>query len=229
MQTLAMIGIHSSVYYDWYARRVVGRIDALADRSPRPKSAWNRIPNDIRDKTTRPNELWQTDFSYPKVSGWGWLNLSTILDDYSRYIIAWKLCTTVKAADVTDRLELALCASACNSARVDQKPTLLGDNGSSCVAVDLNGKSMDHVRSAPHHPQTQSRIERWHQTMKNGVLSENNYLPGDLEHQISTFVDHYNKHRYNESRENQTPADVCHGRGARILKIREEIKKQTIR
>ncbi len=92
---------------------------------------------------------------------WGWFYLSTILDDYSRYIIAWKLCTTMKAADVTDTLDLALDASGCNQATVVQKPRLLSDNGSSYVAADLadylESKGMDHVRGAPHHPQTQGK------------------------------------------------------------------------
>lgn len=88
---------------------------------------------------------------------------------------------------------------------------------------------MDHVRGAPHHPRTQGKIERWHQTMKNRVLLENDFLPGDLERQIGAFVDHYNNHRYHESLANLTPADVYHGRGAKILKMREEIKKQTSR
>ncbi|WP_428977904.1 DDE-type integrase/transposase/recombinase [Rhodoligotrophos appendicifer] len=55
--------------------------------------------------TTRPNELWQTDFTYFKIIGWGWIYLSTVLDDFSRYIIAWKLCSTMRAEDVTDTLE----------------------------------------------------------------------------------------------------------------------------
>ncbi len=58
-----------------------------------------------------PNQLWQTHFTYLKVIGWGWFHLSTILDDFSRYIIAWKLCTTMRAEDVTDTLKLALEAS----------------------------------------------------------------------------------------------------------------------
>lgn len=165
--------------------------------------------------------------------GWGWFYLSTILDDYSRYIIAWKLCTTMKAADVTDTLDLALDASGCDQAMVVHKPRLLSDNGSSYVAADLadylDDKGMDHVRGAPHHPQTQGKIERWHQTMKNRVLLENYFLPGDLERQIGAFVDHYNNHRYHESLANLTPADVYHGRSAKILKMREEIKTQTIR
>jgi transposase InsO family protein len=89
-------------------------------------------------------------------------------------------------------------------------------------------KGMDHVRGAPYHPQTQGKIERWHQTMKNRVLLENYFLPGDLEQKISAFADHYNNHRYHQSPGNLTPADVYHGRGAKIQKLKEEIKKQTI-
>ena len=82
-------------------------------------------------KTTAPNQLWQTDFTYLKVIGWGWYYLSTVLDDYSRYIIAWRLCATMAASDVTDTLELALTASGCDRARVRHRPRLLSDNGPS--------------------------------------------------------------------------------------------------
>src|ERR1700730_18251223 len=51
-----------------------------------------------RTKPPMPNQPWQTDFTYLKVIGWGWFYLSTILDDFSRYTIAWKLCTTMKMA-----------------------------------------------------------------------------------------------------------------------------------
>ena len=97
------------------------------------------------------------------------------------------------------------------------------------LADYLDDKGMAHVRGAPHHPQTQGKIERWHQTMKNRVLLENYFLPGDLERQISAFVEHYNNHRYHESRNNLTPADVYHDRGEKILKRREEIKVRRTR
>src|SRR4029453_9875806 len=132
--------------------------------------------------TTAINQLWQTDFTYLKVTGWGWFYLSTVLDDFSRYIIAWKLCTTMKAQDVTDTLDLALAASGCDQARIVHKPRLLSDNGSSYVSSDLaewlEAKNMGHVRGAPYHPQTQGKIERWHQPLKNRILLENYYLPG---------------------------------------------------
>ena len=186
----------------------------------------------FKDQTTSPNQLWQTDFTYLKVIGWGWYYLSTILDDYSRYIIAWKLCTTMKAEDVTDTLKLALKASGCDRARVNHKPRLLSDNGSSYISADLadwlTERDMKHVRGAPYHPQTQGKIERWHQTLKNRILLENYYLPGALERQIGAFVDYYNHQRYHESIQNLTPADVYFGRGQSIIMQRERIKRDTI-
>ncbi len=191
-----------------------------------------KAADEFKDKTVRPNQLWQTDFTYLKVIGWGWFYLSTILDDFSRYIIAWKLCTTMKAGDVTDTLELALKASGCDQATVVHKPRLPSDNGSSYISGDLaewlDDRSMEHVRGAPYHPQTQGKIERWHQTLKNRILLENYYLPGDLEAQVDAFVAHYNHRRYHESLRNLTPADVYFGRGQTILIKREKIKRQTI-
>ena len=95
-----------------------------------------KAANEFHTKTTRANEMWQTDFTYFKIIGWGWIYLSTVLDDFSRYIIAWKLCTTMKAADVTDTLDMALAASGCDSATVLHKPRLLSDNGPSCPSSE---------------------------------------------------------------------------------------------
>lgn len=81
--------------------------------------------------------------------------------------------------------------------------------------------------AAPYHPQTQGKIERWHQTLKNRILLENYYLPGDLEAQIDEFIGHYNHQRYHESLKNLTPADVYTGRGQTILLKRERIKRKT--
>lgn len=191
-----------------------------------------KAADEFKDKTTAPNQLWQTDFTYLKVTGWGWFYLSTILDDFSRYIIAWKLCTTMKARDVQDTLDLALTASGCDQARVIHKPRLLSDNGSSYISSDLaewlDKKKMEHIRGAPYHPQTQGKIERWHQTLKNRILLENYFLPGDLEASIDRFVAHHNHQRYHESINNLTPADVYFGRGQTILLERERIKRNTI-
>ena len=192
-----------------------------------------KAADEFHTKTTAPNQLWQTDFTYLKVIGWGWFYLSTILDDFSRYIIAWKLCTTMTAGDVTSTLEKALVTAGCGQVCVRHKPRLLSDNGPGYIATDLaewlEKQKIQHLRGAPRHPQTQGKIERWHQTLKNRILLENYYLPGQLEAQIGAFVEHYNQHRYHESLNNLTPADVYFGRAQTILLKRQRIKQQTIR
>jgi len=138
----------------------------------------------------------------------------------------------MKTSDVTDTLNMALEASGCDQANVMHKPRLLSDNGASYISEDLadyiKDNGMSHIRGAPYHPQTQGKIERWHQTLKNRILLENYFLPGDLEKQIAAFIDHYNHNRYHESLRNLTPADVYFGRGQQILKQRERIKQKTI-
>src|SRR5436309_4367077 len=114
-----------------------------------------KAADEFKDKTTAPNQLWQTDFTYLKVIGWGWFYLSTVLDDFSRYIIAWKLCSTMTAEDVAATLDLALKASGLDQAKVVHRPRLLSDNGSSYIAADLakwlDGQNMAHIRGAPYH------------------------------------------------------------------------------
>jgi len=152
-----------------------------------------KAADEFKDKTTAPNQLWQTDFTYLKVTGWGWFYLSTVLDDFSRYIVAWKLCTTMKADDVTDTLELALQASGLDQVNVAHRPRLLSDNGPSYVSTELaewlNEQDMSHIRGAPYHPMTQGKIERWHLTLKNRILLENYYLPGELEAIVEQSLD----------------------------------------
>ena len=191
-----------------------------------------KAADEFKEKTTAPNQLWQTDFTYLKITGWGWYYLSTILDDYSRYIVAWKLCVTMKAQDVTDTLDLALAKSGLDQVNIGHRPRLLSDNGASYVSGDLaewlDDKKIEHIRGAPYHPQTQGKIERWHQTLKNRILLNNYYLPRELEEQISAFVESYNNKRLHESLNNLTPADVYFGRAQDILEERERIKRLTI-
>ncbi|TGY84672.1 transposase, partial [Marinicauda algicola] len=95
-----------------------------------------KAADEFREKTTGPNQLWQTDFTYLKVIGWGWFYLSTVLDDFSRYIIAWKLCTGMATSDVQDTLNLALVASGLDEVNVTHRPRLLSDNGPSYISGD---------------------------------------------------------------------------------------------
>jgi putative transposase len=159
--------------------------------------------------TTAPNQLWQTDFTYLRVIGWGWFYLSTVLDDFSRYILAWKLCTTMTATDVSDTLETALRSSGLERVRVRHRPRLLSDNGPSYLSAQLGSwleeHGMAHTRGKPYHPMTPGKIERYHRSLKNQILLENYYLPGQLEARLAEFVDHYNLRRYHESLNNLPP------------------------
>jgi len=182
--------------------------------------------------TSAPNQLWQTDFTYLRVIGWGWFYLSTVLDDFSRYLLAWKLCTTMTATDVSDTLTMALRSSGLERVRVRHRPRLLSDNGPSYLSAQLGSwlaeHGITHTRGQPYHPMTQGKIERYHRSMKNQILLENYYLPGHLEQRLAEFVDYYNLRRYHESLNNLTPADVYFGRGQTILTRRENIKLKTI-
>ena len=182
--------------------------------------------------STRVNEMWQTDFTYFKIIGWGWYYLSTVLDDYSRYIIAWRLCTGMSTRDVSDTLDDALRFTGLDEVKVNHKPRLLSDNGPCYISGELadylEEHGMKHTRGRPYHPQTQGKIERWHRSMKNQILLHNYYLPGELEEHLQRFVSYYNHERYHESLNNLTPADVFYGRGQEILEQRELIKQNTL-
>lgn len=186
----------------------------------------------FRHPTTRVNELWQTDFTYFRVVGWGWYFLSTVLDDYSRYIITWKLFKTMAADDVKETLDEAIRITGVDHPKVKQRPRLLSDNGPCYVSDELKqylkAQGMEHTRGAPYHPQTQGKIERYHRSMKNVVKLEHYYFPWDLEKAIGQFVEHYNHHRYHESLNNVTPADAYFGRDQEILQRRNRIKQQTM-
>ena len=87
---------------------------------------------------------------------------------------------------------------------------------------------MDHVRGAPNHPQTQDKIERYHRSMKNVVKLAHYYSPGELKQRLGEFVNYYNNHRYHESLQNVTPADVYFGRDKQLLKKRNIMKQKTM-
>jgi putative transposase len=185
------------------------------------------------EPTTYVNQLWQTDFTYLKVVHWGWYYLSTVMDDYSRYILAWQLCSGMSADDVKATVDDAIAVSGVKHVYLRHRPRLLSDNGPCYISRELKQYLADqgflHIRGKPYHPMTQGKIERYHRSMKNILLLDNYYTPDDLKVEITRFVDHYNHRRYHESLANVTPADVYHGRAARILEKREKIKQETIK
>ena len=155
-----------------------------------------------------------------------------MLDDFSRYIIAWKLSPTMGATDVTETLDQALAITGVAQVRVKHRPRLLSDNGSAYLSGELRDylgdRQMAHTRGRPYHPQTQGKIERYHRTMKNVVKLQHCYFPWELEAALRDFVAYYNNERYHESLDNVTPADVYFGRQHEIISKRDRIKKRTM-
>ena len=187
---------------------------------------------DKYEKPTRKvNEMWQTDFTNLKVQGWGWYYTSTVLDDYSRYILAWKLSKTMATRDVQHTLELAVARTNLERVKVRHHPRLLSDNGPCYVSHELNcylqRRRIEHILGAPYHRMTQGKIERYHRSMKNVVKLQNYYYPWELERSIEDFVDYYNYRRYHEPLDNLTPADVYFGRVEEVKTRREWIKEKT--
>lgn len=103
--------------------------------------------DEFKDKTVRPNQMWQTDFTYFKIPGWGWYYLSTVLDDYSRFIFHWKLCSSVTAGDATKTIGETLIKTNLDKSKM---PKLLSDNGSSYIALDFK-KYLETCKIKPIH------------------------------------------------------------------------------
>lgn len=196
-----------------------------------PAHIFMSAGDEFTNKTGFVHQMWQTDFTYFKILGWGWYYLSTVLDDYSRYIVHWELCEGMKVEDVKRTVDRAIVKA---KIVTKQKPRLLSDNGSCYIASELkeylkNNHDMTQVHGRPMHPQTQGKIERYHRTMKNVVKLDNYYRPEELVGALEKFVTTYNNERYHESLQNLTPADVYYGRGDLILKERRRIKQESIR
>ena len=186
----------------------------------------------FENPTKRVNEMWQTDFTQFKIIDWGWYYLCTILDDYSLYILVWRLAPTMAATDVEQTLEMALQLSGVTHIKVKHRPRLLSDNGPALVskpfAEYLKPYQLQHMRGTPYHPQTQGKIERYHRSMKSIIKLDLYFSPTELERAIASFVDYYNNQPYHESLDNVTPADRYFGRAKEILSQRQQIKQQRL-
>jgi transposase InsO family protein len=210
----------------------VYRILKSHDLITSPAYILMQASDSFKNPTRRVHEPWQTDFTYFRVIGWGWYYLSSVLDDFSRFIIAWKLTTSMTALDVKETLNEAVKVTKVDQVKVKHKPRLLSDNGPCYLSGELKTyleeRGMTHTRGAPYHPMTQGKIERYHRSMKNVVKLQHYYFPWELEKAIEKFVEYYNHHRYHESLNNVTPADVYFNRHREVLSKRDRIKQKTL-
>jgi len=191
-----------------------------------------KAAKEYHTKTTRPHQLWATDASYFRVAGWGYYYLVTVMDDYTRFILAWKLQKDMSANSLIEVVQDAVDATGMTDVPVEDRTNLLSDNGAGYLSRSfrdyLNLVGIGHILAAPFHPQTNGKLERYHRSIKKEVNQLLYEAPSQLERAIADFVEYYNYRRYHKALGNVTPADVLYGRREEILKRRKEVQIQTI-
>ena len=188
--------------------------------------------DEYRHKTKKPHQLWATDASYFRVSGWGYYYMVTVMDDFSRFILAWRLQADMTSPSLIEVVQDAVDLTGMTDVQVEDRTRLLSDNGSGYISkafqeyVQLVG--IRHIFAAPYHPQTNGKLERYHQTLKRSVNQVPYDVPMDLRCAIREFVDFYNFRRYHKALKDITPSDMLAGRRDQILERRREAKDRSL-
>ena len=256
-EVLAQLEIPRSTYYRWRHQFRKRGLAGLRDRPPGSRRVWNQILPQERDrilkveglirevqlqsfpakseyriKTTRINQQWQTDATYLLVKNWGWYYLISVLDDFSRRILAWGLQPSMCTGDFSQVVEAACERTAVNQAPLSDRPRLVTDRGPALISKDfgqyLETKGLGHILASPYHPQTNGKIERYHRSCKERINRIVWETPGELEREIAGFIDYYNSRRYHEALGNVTPDDVYFGRRDSIHTRRRRLKGVTL-
>jgi transposase InsO family protein len=206
--------------------RILRREGLVKRQETQPAAA-----KEYHTKTTRPHQMWATDASYFRVVGWGYYYLVTVMDDYSRFILSWKLQKDMSANSLIEVVQEAVDATGMTDVPVEKRTRLLSDNGSGYVSKAfrdyLRLVGIGHILSAPFHPQTNGKVERYQQSLKREVNQLPYGLPSELEQAIAAFVNYYNYRRYHKALGDVAPADVLYGRREEILERRKEVRVQT--
>jgi putative transposase len=155
------------------------------------------------------HEHWHVDVSYINVAG-TFYYLTSVLDGCSRYIVHWELRESMTERDVETIIQRA------SERHPEKKPRIISDNGPQFIARDFKEfirlTGMTHVRTSPHYPQSNGKLERWHGSLKRECVRPGAAASLDeAERRISSYVDHYNNVRLHSALGYVTPADKLIG------------------
>ena len=182
-------------------------------------------------KTKQPNELWASDCCHLKVIDWGWYYLVSVMDDCSRFILAWDLKVDMAGGSLEDVVQQAVDLTGMTDVPLENRTVLLSDNGAGYISQQFNEYlrmvGIRHITASPFHPQTNGKIERYHRTLKGEINQVPHEMPGELKEAIRAFIEYYNYRRYHEGLGNVTPYDVYTGRHHEIIQRRKEAKSRT--
>jgi transposase InsO family protein len=219
-------------YGCWLSESTVYRILKREGLVKRAEMKGFAAGKEYHRKTKRPNEMWATDCSYLRVIDWGYYYLVTVMDDYSRYILAWDFKRDMTAYSLMDVVQRAIDATGMCQVPVKDRTSLLSDNGPGYLSRQFNDYlrlvGIKHILASPFHPQTNGKIERYHQTLKGEINQLSCEMPSELKKAIEKFVEYYNDRRYHEALGNVSPADVYYGRREEILARRKEAKRKIL-
>jgi len=186
-------------------------------------SRWHRKPSSKGkgfQQPLGPHEHWHVDISYVNLCG-TFYYLCSVLDGYSRYLVHWELRESMKEAAVEIILERA------REKFPQARPRIISDNGPQFIARNFKEFiricGMTHVRTSPFYPQSNGKIERWHQSLKGECLRPG--VPGSAEEArrlLAGYVDHYNRLRLHSAIGYLAPLDQLQGRAESIWAKRDQ-------
>jgi transposase InsO family protein len=173
-----------------------------------------------------PHRHWHIDIAYVNIAG-TFYYLCSVLDGYSRFIVHWEMRESMTEQDV----EIVLQRT--RERYPQARPRIISDNGPQFIAKDFKTfiriAGMTHVRTSPYYPQSNGKLERWHQTLKaNTIRPKSPRTLLEARRLVADFVEHYNCVRLHSAIGYITPADKLAGRESAIWKARDH-KLETAR
>lgn len=201
--------------------RVLSQAGLLCRWNPKPSKKGTGFAQPLK-----PHEHWHVDIVYINICG-TFYYLCSQLDGCSRYIVNWDIRNTMTEADVEISIQRA------KEKYPDASPRIISDNGPQFIARDFKEfiriSGMTHVRTSPFYPQSNGKIERWHQTVKRECIRPKTPLSlEDARRLVGEYVDYYNNIRLHSALGYVTPKDKLEGREKEIISSRNRKLKAAL-